>query len=165
MKVLAIMVLAVAAVFGAVVFLWPAPASGPEPIHYGRDACAHCRMHISQPGFGGELRDHTGVLTKYDDIGCLLRALAALHREVPEAWVEDHGGGGFVPLLNAVLVRGERLDTPMGSGIVAFADAEAARQLTSAQGGELVTLEQLLHDPALMAPARAGTREQREEGS
>lgn len=165
MKALVALVCAVAALLGGVVWLWPAPDTGPEPIRYGRDTCAHCRMHLSQPGFGGELRDHTGALTKYDDIGCLLRAMLALHREVPEAWVEDHGGNGFVPLLGAVLVRSKRLETPMGYGIVAFAGADAARQFSAADGGGVVALEQLLRDPTQLVPARASAGGPPEEGS
>lgn len=153
MKLLTASLLAIAAVVGAVVFLWPTAAVGPEPIRYGRDTCAHCRMHLA-PGFAGEMRDGRGVLTKYDDVGCLLRAMLAQHREVPEAWVEDHAGGGFVPLLAATLVQVDRGATPMGSGLVAFADDEAARRFVATEGGERVTLEQLLHDPTRLAAAR-----------
>ena len=157
--------LAVVALVGAVVFLWPHAAAGPEPIQYGRDACAHCRMTLSQPGFGGEIRDRDGRLTKYDDVGCLLHAIFAAHREVPEAWVEDHDGGGFVPLLTAHLVRAEDASTPMGSGIVAFADGDAAGRFATAHAGRVLALEDVLRNPALVArsaqPAtddRGGTR-------
>src|SRR5262249_41690559 len=106
------------AAIAAVVFLWPVQRAGWEPIHFGRDTCAHCRMLLSQPGFGGELRDRNGTLTKYDDVGCLVQAMVGAHREVPEAWVENHRGGGFVPLLTASLVRIGARETPMGSGII-----------------------------------------------
>jgi copper chaperone NosL len=142
---------AVFAFVGGIVFLWPAHGVGSEPINYGRDACAHCRMHISQPGFGGEMRDRTGVITKYDDVGCLLHAMIALHENIPETWVEDHAGGGFVPLLTAHLVRTSAGDTPMGSGIVAFGDAVAASAFAQAHNGELVQLEDIVRDPAQLA--------------
>lgn len=154
MKLLAALGAILVGVVGAVVFLWPAQRTGPEPINYGRDACGHCRMHISQPGFAAELRDTRGVLSKYDDIGCMLHAMVGLHREVPEAWVEDHAGGGFVPLLNAHLVRSERFETPMGYGIVAFRDESAAETFARAQGGEVLVLEDILRQPARIAPAR-----------
>jgi copper chaperone NosL len=141
-------------VVGGVVFLWPSQQTGAEPINYGRDACAHCRMHISQPGFAGELRDTNGVLTKYDDVGCMLHAMVALHHEVPEAWVEDHDGGGFVPLLTASLVRSERVETPMGYGIIAFKDDGAAQTFAQAQGGEVLALEDILRQPARIVPVR-----------
>jgi copper chaperone NosL len=133
---------------GAVVFLWPAaPQHGPEPIAWGRDTCARCRMHLSEPGYAGELRDRHGVLQKYDDVGCLVAAIVDAHAEVPEAWVEDHEGGGFVPLLTAHLVDAAAVRTPMGHGVVAFARSGAAQAFAEAHDGRLVTLEELLHDP------------------
>ena len=152
MKRLAITLgIALLTLVGGVVFLWPAHGVGSEPINYGRDTCTHCRMHISQPGFGGEMRDRTGALTKYDDLGCLLHAMMALHQEIPEAWVEDHAGGAFIPLLTAHLVHTGAGDTPMGSGIVAFGDAAAADAYARAHKGEAVQLEDVVKDPARFA--------------
>jgi hypothetical protein len=144
-----IIAVALASVVAGVVFLWPASAIGPEPIVYGRDTCASCRMHMSQPGFAGEMRDPDGTLTKYDDVGCLIRAIVAAHREVPEAWVEDHAGGGFVPLLSAKLVRGDAATTPMGSGLVAFADESKARVYAEAHGTRVLSFEDALRDSTL----------------
>ena len=143
-----------AAVVG-IVFFWPAPALGPEPIAYGRDACASCRMLLSRPGFAGELRAPDGMLTKYDDVGCLLRALATAHHEIPEAWVEDHAGGGFVSLLSAYVVRGPSDETPMGSGLVAFAAADAAEAYGAAHAARVMTLADVLHDQAVLAQLEA----------
>jgi len=142
---------ALASVAAGVVFLWPAPATGPEPIAYERDTCASCRMHLSQPGFAGEMRDPDGTLTKYDDVGCLIRAILAAHREVPQAWVEDHAGGGLVPLISARLVRGDAASTPMGSGLVAFADESAARMYADAHGTRVMAFEDVLRDSTLLA--------------
>jgi copper chaperone NosL len=136
-----------AAVVFAVVFLWPSAPTGPEPIVWGRDTCAQCRMHLTGPGFAGELRDGHGRLTKYDDVGCLVRAMRGMHEEMPGVWVEDHAGGGFVPLLGAHLVRTGSGETPMGSGLVAFADEDAARRFVTERGGEIVALEDLAREP------------------
>lgn len=135
------------ALLTGVVFFWPQQSTGPEPIAYGRDTCARCRMHLSQPGFAGELRDTAGVLTKYDDIGCLLQVLRTRNAATPEVWVEDHAGGGFVSLLTAVLVRSEQVDTPMGSGLVAFADVETARRFAAERGGQVLAIEEVLRGP------------------
>jgi len=148
--------LALLTVVGAVVFLWPAGSGGPEPIRWGRDTCAECRMHLSQPGFAAEMRAPGGALTKYDDVGCLLRAMLQARAGTPEAWVEDHGGGGFVPLLGAHLVRAASAGTPMGYGIVAFADQAAARAFAAAHAGEPVRLEDVMRDPSRLARAAAG---------
>lgn len=147
---------ALLAIVLGVVFLWPAPRSGPEPIAYGRDTCAHCRMHLSQPGFAGELRDRDGVLTKYDDIGCLLRAMTRKHEEVPEAWVEDHGGGGLIPLVGAHLVRSAGVATPMGGGIVAFREEAVARAFAAEHGGDVAPIEDVLREPERWARGPGG---------
>ena len=138
--------LAIAVVVAGVLVFWPAPATGPEPLRYGRDTCAGCRMTIGRPGFGGEMRDHAGRLTTYDDVGCLLRAMVATHREVPEAWVEDHDGGGLVPLVTAHFVRADGAETPMGYDILAFKDADAASRYAAAHAGRQLALEDVLHD-------------------
>ena len=142
---------AMAGLVAAVVLLWPRPPAGPEPIAYGRDACAACRMPLAQPGFAGEMRDHEGTLTKYDDVGCLLHAVLTAHREVPAAWVEDHDGGGLVPLLAAHLVRAENAGTPMGYGIVAFKEQGAADRFAAEHAGRVLAFEDVLRNPAMVA--------------
>jgi hypothetical protein len=132
------------------VVLWPAP-SGPEPIAYGRDVCARCRMLLGRPGFAGELREANGTLRTFDDIGCLLETLADTHRETPEAWVEDHRDGEWIPLLTAHLVRTAGTGTPMDHGIVAFRDEQVARSFAASEQGDVVRLEELLREPTRWA--------------
>ena len=128
-----IALLAIAAAFAALVLWKPAPAAGPEPIRYGRDACDHCRMHFAVQGFAAERRDGKGALHKYDDVGCLLEDEAA-----GEAWVEDHDGSGFVPLRSATLVKSPKVSTPMASGIVAFRDPAKAASFAAAHAGRIL---------------------------
>lgn len=149
--------LLMAVLVGGLVFLpgGPDAGAGPEPMQYDRDTCARCRMRISQPGQGGELRDPEGKLTKYDDVGCLLVALWSEHREVTSAWVEDHGGGGFVPLTAAWFVLGEASESPMGFGVTAFQEEGAARAHALQHGGTVGRLEDVLRDTARFQRARA----------
>jgi len=144
-KTLATLGALVAAVIAGVLFLWPA-SEGPEPIAYGRDVCAHCRMHLGRPGFAGELREAGGALRKFDDIGCLLRGIVETHAEASAAWVEDHAGGGFVALPTAHLVRAAAAGTPMGYGLVAFREDDAARAYSEAHHGSVVPLELALRE-------------------
>lgn len=143
---IAVMVLLSAAVFGIILLGDPLATTGPEPIAYGKDTCARCRMHLARPGFAGELRDREGILKKYDDLGCLLLAIDSAHAEVPQAYAEVHPTGALIPLLTATLVVDSKTITPMGYGVLAFADAESAAAHVSAQGGRLASLEELLKD-------------------
>jgi copper chaperone NosL len=146
-----------AAFVGAVVW-WPGkPDQGPAAIVWGRDTCARCRMILSEPGYAGQMRDREGTLHIFDDVGCLVAAIVQTHAEVPEAWVEDHAGGGFTPLLAAHLVRAPQAPTPMGHGLVAFKDAPAAQGFAAANAGTVVTFEDVLRNPAWLAPAGGGS--------
>ena len=91
-----------AAALGAlvlVVVLWPGDgATGHRPIAWGRDTCARCRMHLTQPGFAGEMRDPSGTLHKFDDVGCLVGAIVATHGEVPDLWSAYNAAGAPVGL-------------------------------------------------------------------
>ena len=156
MKAGALVGLLLLALGAFVVLLRPAPRSGPEPLRYGRDACTRCRMLLGEPGFAGEMRDAHGQLTRYDDIGCLIRALQRAHGETPEAWVEDHASHRLVPLLRATLVSAVgstagQIRTPMGYGIVAFADPVGARAFAASHGARVVALEELLRTPEELA--------------
>jgi copper chaperone NosL len=137
--------------FLLVLFAWPKQEHGPEPIAYGRDSCAHCRMQISQRGFGAELRSQEGKLTKYDDIGCMLLAMSRAHREFQEIWVEDHLSGDLIHLMGATLVRGSDLGTPMGHDILAFKDPKDAERFVVSHKAEIVPLEILLKDKERLA--------------
>lgn len=159
MKALVIGVVGLVAVV-ALVCLWPA-RTGPEPLRYGVDACAECRMQVTRPGFGGELRDADGRLTTYDDVGCLIRAMLKRRGAMPEAWVEDHAGGGFISLLSAHLVRGPGAETPMGYGIVAFRDEAAAETFAATSGGARVALEDLVRDVNRVARSDGRAEEKR----
>lgn len=135
--------------------------AGPEEIQYGREACARCHMHFATPGFAGERRGRDGRLVKFDDLACLLQAIASAHEETTEAWVEDHDGGGWVPLASAIFVRGGMIHTPMGSGLVAFKDRAAAERLALAAIARITPLEDLLRDRSLLEPGALHTEEAR----
>ncbi len=151
-----------ALLLGAGLFWGGETAHGPEAIHYGRDTCARCRMHISQKGLGGELRDAKGRLTKYDDLGCLLIAMSKAHRAFPGAWAEDYAGGGFVDLTSAHFVLTDGHRTPMGYGVVAFTEEGAAAAYAASTGGRAVRLEEVLKDTARF---QQGTLANAEEGA
>lgn len=70
---------------------------GPEEIAWGRDACEHCRMIISERPFAAELRTSPRKrLYKFDDIGCVVhwaKGQGLKLDEQPEFWVMNHADG------------------------------------------------------------------------
>lgn len=107
----------------------------PKPIAYGQDECAECRMTLVDRHYGAELVTTRGKVFKFDDLGCLLRFLR--HPEAggnPRVFVVDFDRPGvFLPAADAHFLQHNRLRSPMGSGIAAFAGggelAAAHRQL------------------------------------
>lgn len=123
------------------------PVAPPE-IHYGSAICALCGMIISDERFacasleardGGGFQEHL-----FDDPGCLL-AWDASHADATflARYVSDHGTRRWVEASEATFVHSRRLQTPMGSGVAAFAASEDAATFAQAQGGDLLNLQSL----------------------
>lgn len=80
----------------------------------------------------------------FDDIGCLANWLK--DNRAPEgavAFVADHRNGGWTLAEAAVYTKAPHLSTPMGSGIIAHADATSREQDVAARGGEPLSVDRV----------------------
>ena len=116
-------------VFSFLVVLLSACASSeirPVPIE-ASDACSFCKMSISQKQFAAEIIAEDEKVLKFDDIGCLLRYRERAGDQLKPAaiFVTDHDSRQWLRAQEAFFVKTE-LKTPMGSGIVAYADKSKA---------------------------------------
>ncbi|MDR7480908.1 MAG: nitrous oxide reductase accessory protein NosL [Armatimonadota bacterium] len=100
--------------------------AGPPAIRYGVDRCQACGMLIADARFAAAARVN-GQARRYDDIGCLLRDARAALAAGAAAWVHDLPSERWVDAAGAWYVRPAGLRTPMGSGLAAYADRDAAR--------------------------------------
>lgn len=121
------------------------PAPGPPDIRFGRDLCLHCGMVIVDERAAAALQldgpapDQPPV---FDDVGCLIDHLAAAPASSSaRAWVKDHDTRAWLPASDATYALSDDIETPMGSGLAAFASPEAAR--AAAPAGEILTYRQL----------------------
>jgi copper chaperone NosL len=107
----------------------------PVAIDLGRDACSHCRMAIVSTSTAAQIVAPGEEPLLFDDIGCL-RDFVAASRPPADAvvFVADHRTSQWVAARGAVLTK-TALDTPMGSGLVAHADAASRDQDAAAAGG------------------------------
>ena len=120
----------------------PAPA-GPPTVHYGRDACAECGMIISDERFAaatvatvnGERRE-----LLFDDPGEQLQYQRA-HPEakVTAAYVHDFSTKRWTDAATARYLKSDGIDTPMGTGFVAFATEGDALAARTRHGGQVLT--------------------------
>jgi copper chaperone NosL len=100
-------------------------APGPAPLDTRNDTCSWCRMAVSDGHFAAQLVVPGDDPRLFDDIGCLADYLRAM-RDLPNgslAYVADHRTKAWVEAGAAVYTRVKTLDTPMGSHLVAHADA------------------------------------------
>ena len=111
----------------------------PAPLDTKNDACASCRMTVSDPRFAAQLVAPGEEPRFFDDIGCLRDFVARSRPRGAAAFVADHRTKAWVPAAVAVYTRVGGLETPMGSHIVAHRDAASRDADPDASGGSPLT--------------------------
>ncbi len=126
-----------------------AGCGGEGPVRIDRGAtCASCRMTIAEPRLAAEIVAPGEEPRLYDDIGCLIDGLERgdLRQMGDRAtiYVADHRTGAWVSARDAVYTRDASLDTPMGSHLVAHADAASRAADHDVAHGVALTPAQVL---------------------
>lgn len=139
------MVLLLLLMVGSIVGCGGDAPMGPPEIVYGRDICSECGMIVSEPRFAAAYRDAEGVPFIFDDIADLLvhADRAGVTAEMT-AWVHDYDTEEWVDAPAGWFVHSDDIVTPMGGGIVAFAERDDAERFISSRGGELLRWSDLL---------------------
>lgn len=123
----------------------PAPAR----LDPRNDACAHCRMVVSDPPFAAQLVAPNEEPRFFDDLGCL-RDYLREHPRLPRgavAYVADHRTSAWVRADAATYSRVPGLRTPMSSELIAHADAASRDADPAASGAVPVPAAELLGSP------------------
>lgn len=101
------------------------PGTGPVDVKWDRDACARCRMVVSDRVFAAEVRSGPKrQVYKFDDLGCAIVWLEDQPwKDDPatEIWVADFRTGQWLDARKAYYVSVK--NTPMDYGLGATADA------------------------------------------
>jgi copper chaperone NosL len=131
----------------SIALLFACSSAGPRPLEDVRgEGCASCRMIVSDRRMAAQLVTPGEEAMVFDDIGCLrdwLQAHPAARGAV--AFVADHRTGAWLPADRALFVRSTRIRTPMGSQLLAFADAASRDADPAAAGGAAVAAEEVVH--------------------
>lgn len=108
----------------------------PEPLAVGQEACASCRMTVSQPEFASQLLVEGELPKFFDDLGCLHSYLASTSPGPESAviFVTDHRTREWVRADAAVYTRAPAVVTPMASHLVAHV-AVSSRDADAGLGG------------------------------
>jgi copper chaperone NosL len=113
----------------------------PVTVDTRNDACAHCRMTVSDLRFAAQVVAPGEEPRVFDDLGCLRAYLAATPQpgSGSVAFVASYGTKAWVRAGDALYLQRETLETPMGSGIVAFEDVAGRDAEAAARGGRRMT--------------------------
>jgi len=119
-------------------------APEPAPLDTRNEQCASCRMAVSSPVFASQLVAPGELPRFFDDLGCLAGFLKAGKAPAGAvAFVADHRTRAWVRADRAVYTRVPGLETPMGSHVVAHADAASRDQDKDARAGTPVPVSEL----------------------
>jgi copper chaperone NosL len=126
----------------------------PGPLDTRNEQCASCRMAVSTAVFASQLVAPGENPRFFDDLGCLADYLKAGKAPAGAvAFVADHRTKAWVPADRAVYTRVAGLETPMGSHVIAHADAASRESDPDARGGVAVSPTELF-GPAGMGGTR-----------
>lgn len=112
----------------------------PANLDTKNDACASCRMPVSDARLAAQVVAPHQEPLFFDDLGCLHEWLQAhaTPSKGATAFVADHATKEWVSLSRAVLSRVKTLETPMGSHLVAHASEASRRGDLATAGGETI---------------------------
>lgn len=122
-------------------------STGPEPLHFGQDACHACRMILMDNKFGAEIVTQKGKVYKFDDVNCLMsfyNSGTILPSEVKDVVVIDFSGAEkLIDARKALYVQSELIKSPMASNVAAFEVGTSLEKLNKQWKGSVLTWEEL----------------------
>lgn len=122
-----------ALLFVSIGFISQACRPQPRPIAFGKDACSHCRMIISDPKFGYQLVTTKGKVYVFDDLNCFWNfriEQGFKDKQIAHSVVYLYDQPqNYVAVTEAYFVKADAIRSPMASGFAAFSSKAAADSL------------------------------------
>lgn len=115
----------------------------PQPINFGGEECAYCRMIITDAEFGSQIVNNQGRTYKFDSIECMAAYdLTEDGDNFHSMWVPNFmNREEWLKAEDAVYLHSETLRSPMGLFLSAYADRNFAEEMRDEYGGEIVDYE------------------------
>lgn len=118
-------------------------SGGPQPINYGKDQCAYCRMSVSDARFGCQLMTTKGRAFHFDDVQCVIAHVKKGNiaaEDVANYYLPDYSNDNkLLPAEGLYLLKSESLKSPMRGDIAAFASEADLEEVKEVHGGETLT--------------------------
>lgn len=103
-----------------------------EPIDYGHEACAQCKMTIMDKRYACEFITKKGKAYKFDDIGCLRKYIKEENLSEADLTIYvanyNNPAGKFLDARHAVYLHNDFFKSPMNGYTAAFAEGSSAQQ-------------------------------------
>ncbi len=112
----------------------------PRDIDYGQDHCTLCDMTVVDKTHGAEYVTKKGKAYTFDSVECLVRKINQENNEEQLAFilVDDYNRPGvLINAKDAFYLISEKIKSPMGANLSAFASKEAAEKAKSQYGGKV----------------------------
>ena len=113
---------------------------GPADLDTAHDACASCRMVVSDRHLASQVVASGEEPRFFDDLGCLREYLATHGTPSGTVFVADHRTGAWTAPATAVFSRLPQPTTPMASGFIAHMDSASRDADAAAVNSQLVSL-------------------------
>jgi copper chaperone NosL len=120
--------------------------SGPVPI-YPEDRCVACGMHILDTRYASEVILSNGEVLKFDDIGEMflyLRSKKVAPEDVRALYVQDFRSRQWLSAKEAIYVVSREIQTPMGTGVIAFANRDEAERTAQGLHGQVASFQDMM---------------------
>lgn len=113
---------------------------GFDPIAYGSDACAHCKMTIVDNRYASELLTSKGRAYKFDDILCMKKFAEEQKVEGTNSFFVSNflKPGEPIAADQALYLKHDFFETPMNGHYAAFISKTEATKLADSLGIQLV---------------------------
>lgn len=118
-----------------------------QPIAYGTDGCAFCKMTLVDKTHASQLVTNKGKQKKYDAIECLVNDIKKTYRleELNSIWVANYiQAGEMLQAEKAYYIISPQIQSPMGANLSAVTSRKAALDLKAKHGGEVFNWNGLL---------------------
>lgn len=117
-----------------------------RPISFGDDQCDFCRMTIVDRQHAAQTVTRKGKQSCFDSIECMVNNTLknGSEKELSIILVGDYGQSTMIPATTASYLITDKIKSPMGANLSAFATAEKALAAQKEYGGEIYTWNQLV---------------------
>jgi copper chaperone NosL len=118
-------------------------SSGPQPIHYGSDACDFCKMNIIDEKFAVQCLNKKGRSFHFDDSYCMtsfLKGGQLSEKDAAAVYFSDFNKPGHWIVGDSVLLlHSDSIHTPMRGNTIAFSsEQERVGAMTKYNGEKLL---------------------------